>query len=151
MKKYRVRLSEAERLYLHELLSAGTHASRKLTRARILPKTDEGEAGPAWTDNQISVALEVGLRCIEQVRQRYAAGGLGAALERRPTTREYQRRLDGEQEARLIALACGDAPDGQDRWSLRLLADRMVELGYVEQVSYETVRQVLQKTTSSPG
>ena len=141
--KYRVYLSDEERASLRELLVGGVAPSRQLTRARILLKADEH--GPAWTDNQIVVALEVSDTTVAKVRRQFVREGLAAVLERRNIQREYPRCLDGVGEAHLIALACSPAPEGHAQWSLRLLAETMVELGYAEQVSYETVRRVLKK------
>lgn|SRR5512134_528235 len=147
--KYRVYLSDDERATLRELLAGGVLPTRQLTRARILLKADEN--GPAWTDNQIATALEVSGNTVAKVRRQFVSEGLSGALERHRPQRTYRRCLDGAGEAYLIALACGPAPDGHSQWTLRLLAERLVELGYVEQVSYETVRRVLKKTRSSPG
>lgn len=148
--KHTVRLSDSERRKLRRLLQAGTAPARTLTHARILLKADAGDGGPAWTDTQIRDACDVGLATIARVRRASATAGLDAALHRNPTTRQYRRALDGRQEARLVALSCGTPPEGQARWSLRLLTDRFIELeGLV--VSDETVRRVLKKTSSSHG
>jgi Homeodomain-like domain len=114
-------------------------------------KANQGEAGPSWTDAAIGAALEVNPATVARVRMRYVAAGLDAAIYRKPPVRQYRRRLDGEQEARLVALTCSAPPEGHKRWTLRLLADRLVALGVVESVSYETVRQVLKQTGSSRG
>ena len=106
---------------------------------------------PGWTDAAIGAALEVNPATVARVRMRYVAAGLDAAIYRKPPARQYRRRLDGEQEARLVALTCSAPPEGHKRWTLRLLADRLVELQVVESVSYETVRQVLKQTSSSHG
>jgi len=151
MKKYIVRLTSAQRQELQLLIATGTEAARKLLHARILLKADAGEQGPGWTDEQISEALEVSPSTLVRVRRVFAEQGLPAALNRRSLSRTRPRRLDGEQEAHLIALACSATPDGRDHWSLRLLADRLVVLDVVEEVSHETVRQVLKKTNSNPG
>jgi len=148
-KKYVVALREAERARLHTLLGRGAAPARTLTHARILLKANRGEAGPAWTDEAIAAALEVGLSTVARVRQAYATGGLDAALTRKTPEREYARRFDGEREARLIALACSEPPAGRKHWSLRLLAERLVTLAVVETVSHETVRQTLKQTRSS--
>lgn len=148
--KYSVILSEAERAHLHTLVGRGTAPARMLTHARILLKANQGEAGPGWTDAAIATALEVGLSTVARVRQRYVADGLEAALARKGPDREYRRKLDGEQEARLIALACSTPPTGRQRWTMRLLAERLVALEVVETVSHETVRQTLKQTNSSP-
>ncbi len=147
-KKYIVTLAEQERDYLRQMLSRGQERARKLTRARILLKADQG-----WTDKAIHEALDVGRSTIERTRRRFVEEGLEAGLNRRPTTRRYEHKLDGNAEAHLIALACSTPPAGRNRWSLRLLADTLVELEQVDidSVSHETVRQVLKKTNSSRG
>ncbi len=144
-KKYVVKLTTKERAGLQKLISAGKAAARKLLHARILLKADARESGPCWTDAEISEALEVSLATIGRVRQRFVEQSLIAALEHRLPRRHRMRRLDGEEEAHLIALACSAAPAGHARWTIRLLADKLVELGYVERVGRETVRQVLKK------
>lgn len=150
-KKYRVTLTPEERTELTALLQKGKAAARTLTHARILLKADQGEGGPGWKDEAIVAALDVSLSTVTRVRQAFVEVGLETALRRRPASKLRPRKLDGEQEARLITLACSEAPDGHARWTLRLLADRMVRLEYVEAVSHETVRQVLKKTNSNPG
>jgi hypothetical protein len=148
--KYPVILTEAEREHLKSLIAAGTAPARKLTHARILLKADQSPEGPGWVDEQIAEAVETSQPTVSRVRKRYFEEGLEAALNRRAPNRVYQRRLDGEQEARLIALACSEPPEGQARWSLRLLADKLVELEIAqEEVSYQTVRRILKKTNSS--
>lgn len=148
MKKYIVTLTDEEREHLGRLLCSGKSAARKLTHARILLKADANPAGgPNWQDQQISRSLDVGTATVERVRKQFVEEGLEAALERRKPRREYERRLDGADEAHLIALTCGQAPEGRDRWTMQLLADRMVALGYVEQLSRETVRRTLKKTS----
>src|SRR5512144_727074 len=127
-KQYVVALSEAERAWLHTLVGQGSAPARLLTHARILLKANRGEAGPGWTDAATAAALEVHPATVARVRRRYATLGVDAALERKAPAREYRRKLDGQQEARLIALACGAPPDGQKRWTLRLLAERLVRL-----------------------
>jgi hypothetical protein len=149
-KKYPVILTEAERVQLKSLIAAGTAPARKLTHARILLKADQSLEGPGWVDEQVADAVEVSQPTVARVRKHYFEEGLEAALNRRPPNREYQRKLDGEQEAHLIALACSEPPEGQARWSLRLLADKLVELEVVEEISYQTVRRTLKKTPSSP-
>ena len=148
-KKYPVILSEAEREQLKSLIAAGTAPARKLTHVRILLKADQSLEGPGRVDEAIADAVETSQPTVARVRKRYFEEGLEAALNRRPPNREYRRKLDGEQEARLIALACSEPPEGQARWSLRLLADRLVELEVVDEVSYQTVRRTLKKTPSS--
>jgi transposase len=149
-KKYQVSLTENERAALAHQLSAGTAPARDLTHARILLKADSGTHGPAWTDEAIAATLDTSLSTIARVRKRFAEQGLQAAVHRRPPRREYRRKLDGEQEARLIAVACSSPPDGHSRWSLRLLADRMVELTDVSTLSYQTTRRVLERNELKP-
>jgi transposase len=146
-KRYAVTLTDTEREQLKRVIAAGTEPARRLTHARILLKADQGPGGPGWVDDAIAEAVEVSQPTVSRVRKQYVERGLEAALNRRPPTREYARKLDGAQEARLIALACGQPPEGADRWSLRLLADRLVELEVVEAISHQTVRRVLKKTS----
>jgi transposase len=146
MKVYRVKLTPEERAHLHELLSKGKAAARTLTHARILLKADEGETGPCLTDDEIALDLDVNRSTVERVRVRCVEEGFEAALRPRPSRQLHPRKLDGVQEAHLIALACSPAPKGRTRWSLRLLADKLVELEVVDDISYETVRQTLKKT-----
>jgi len=152
MKKYLVTLTDEERQVLHELTSAGKAAAFKQTHARILLKADQAEGGPSWPDERIAEALDVGRATIARVRQRFVEQGLEVALGRKQ--REHPgrlRKLDGRAEARLIALACSAPPQGRKEWTMRLLADRLVELEVVDTVSDETVRRVLKKTNSSRG
>ena len=150
-KKYVVRLSAEERTLLTELISAGKAAARAQTHARILLKADQGADGPAWIDAEIATAFEVGERTVERVREAWVCEGLEAALYPKPARAHRPRRLDGEQEAHLVALACSEPPAGKKRWTLRLLADRLVELAIVDGIAPETVRATLKKTNSSPG
>lgn len=151
-KKYHVTLTPEERAELGAMVNAGTAAARKLTHARILLKADEAEGGPAWADADIAAALDVGLSTVARVRERFVEEGTAAALVARPSARVYERKLDGAAEARLTKLACSAPPDGRKRWTLQLLADRMVVLGHAEDgLSYETVRRALKKTRSSRG
>ncbi len=150
-KKYRVTLTPEERDELSALVSKGRAAARALTHARILLKTDEADSAPNWTDAAVCEALDVGLCTVMRVRERFVEEGLDAALRPRPSPQARPRKLDGHLEAQLITLACSEAPEGRSRWSLRLLADRFVQLGHVEDLSHETVRQTLKKTKSSPG
>jgi len=150
-KKYRVTLTDVERTTLHHLIASGEAAARTQTHARILLKADQTADGPCWTDVTVSDALDVSVSTVARVRERFVEEGMEAALHRRPPRREYQRLVDGECEAHLVALTCGAPPEGQKRWTLRLLADQMIELEYIEAISHETVRQVLKKTNSSRG
>ncbi len=147
--KYAVALTEAERAHLRTLIGSGTAPARMLTRARILLKADHGEGGPGWSDAAIAGALDVHPGTVQRVRRQFVAEGLATTLARKRPDRVYARALDGRQEAHLIAVACSTPPDGQGRWSLRLLADELVRLEVVEAVSYETVRRTLKKTISS--
>jgi transposase len=143
-KKYVVDLTPAERTTLEQLLQRGKSSARKLTRARILLQADD-----RLTDEEIATALEVGVATVERTRQRFVEANLEALNERpRPGG---QRKLNGKQEAHLIAVACTPAPSGQARWTLQLLAEQVVELGFAESIARETVRQVLKKTRSNPG
>ena len=150
-KKHAVRLTEDARALLQRRISAGSAPVGVQTRARILLKADERPVGPGWTDKAIAAALEVSVPSVERVRKRYAEEGLEAALARRAPRREYRRKLDGEAEAHLVALSCGPPPAGRRHWTFKLLADRIVELRFVDGISYETVRRVLKKTASSLG
>jgi transposase len=144
-KRYGVTLTAEERDELGRMISRGKADARKLAHARVLLQADASEGGPGWTDTAISEAVRVSVRTIERVRQRFVEDGLEAALLPKPSPRVYARKLDGEQEARLIALACSAPPEGKARWTLRLLAGRMVELEVVPELSHETVRQTLKK------
>jgi len=151
-KKHRVVLSGVERERLLDQIHRGRGSAQELAHARILLKADEGSDGPAWKDGQIVAGLDVSLATVERVRRRLATEGLTAAVERRPLRAHKPRRLDGVQEAQLIALACSEPPQGRAEWSLRLLAGRMVALyDELEGVSYETIRRTLKKTNSSRG
>ena len=150
-KKYVVTLTAEERDALEMMVSCGKGAARKLAHARILLKADASEGGPNWEDAAIAQALEVGRATVERVRKEFVEESLEAALERHQPRRDYRRKLDGDGEAHLIALACGQAPEGRSRWTLRLLAQRLVVLEGGETVSHETVRRVLKKTNSSLG
>lgn len=145
-KQHVVRLAPAERRQLGSLIAAGSAPARTQTHARILLKADQGAAGPGWTDAAIAAALEVSPATIGRVRARAAREGVAAALRRRRPAGPAPRKLDGGQEAHLIALACSTPPAGHARWSLRLLADRFVELAAGAPVSHELVRRTLKKT-----
>ena len=148
-KRHIVVLSQEERARLHTMIGRGVAPASVLTHARILLKANQGEAGPGWTDAAIAVAVEVNPATVARIRQQYVTTGLDAALQRKPPARQYHRRLDGEQQARLVALACSAPPQGHKRWTLRLLAQRLVALEVIESVSYETVRQALKQTGAS--
>lgn len=148
--KHTITLTGNEREALRQRIRAGGEPARALTHARILLKADSGPEGPAWTDEAIAMALDVSSSTVARVRKRFVQDGLAAAVERRTPRREYRRKLDGEQEAHLVALACSTPPEGHGRWSLRLLAARMVELAYVDTLSYQTARRVLKQNELKP-
>ena len=144
-KLYRVNLTEAEREHLLGITRRGQSSGRKVKRSLILCKADEG-----LTYQQVAEALMVGPATVGRVRQRFVEGGLKRALDDLPRPGQ-RRKLDGRQEAHLVAVACSAAPEGHTRWTLRLLADEAVKLELTDSISRETVRQVLKKTNSSPG
>jgi len=147
-KKYAVTLEDDERRQLRELIGVGRAAAYKRRHAEVLLKADAGPHGPAWTDERMAEAFGASVRSIEYLRERFVTEGLEAALGRRQRSRPpVEPRLDGRQEARLVALSCSAVPPGHCRWTLRLLADRLVELQVVDSISYETVRQALKKTS----
>jgi transposase len=150
-KRYRVTLTEAERVDLQKLVGVGKSAAKKLVRARILLLADQSEGGSSKSDPEIVEALGCGRATVERVRKQFVEEGLDAALCPKPSQRVFERKMDGKTEAHLIALACGAPPEGRSRWTLRLLSDRLVVLEHVESVSYETVRRTLKKTNLSLG
>ena len=150
-KRYRVTLTESERGDLQKLVSVGKASARKLTRARMLLLADQAAGGSAKSDPEIVEALGCGRASVERIRKQFVEEGLEAVLEPKPSQRIYERKMDGKAEAHLIALACSAAPEGRGQWTLRLLSDQMVVLGYVDSMSHETVRRVLKKTNSSRG
>ena len=146
-KKYLVTLTADEREQLNAMITAGTASAKKLAHARVLLKADQGENGLAWVDEVIAEAVEVSTDTVARVRQRFVEQGLEAALVRKKQDRPSRERvLDGSAEARLLAVACSDPPDGRAAWTLTMLADKLVELEVVESVSRESVRRVLKKT-----
>lgn len=144
-KKYIVRLSEEERKELTSLVKTGKAAAYKRQRAQILLKADANRPDGGLQDKEIAQALDVGARTVERARQRLVEKGFQQVLEREPHRRRKAPRLDGEQEAHLVALSCSKPPEGRNRWTLKLLANQMVALDYVESVCPETVRKVLKK------
>lgn len=148
-KKYVVTLEVQEREELARLVSVGRGAARKLTHARVLLMADASPGAPARPDQDIAEALSVSVKTVERVRQRFVEQGLEAALVPAKSSRVYERKLDGKQEAQLIALACSKPPAGRKRWALRLLAEQAVELEICDSLSHETVRQTLKKTRPS--
>ena len=152
MKKYIVRLSREERSTLKKLLTSGRGSGRMFTRIRIVLKADQSDEGPAWSDEKISESFDITVQTIERVRKQLVEEGLEAVLSRHPYTQKVSRKkIDGDVEAHLIALCCSDPPTGRVRWTLRLLADKVIELGYVDSISYEAVRQTLKKTNLNLG
>ena len=152
MKKYLIKLSREEQDTLKKIIASGHGPARMFTRARILLKADQGEYGPSWSDEDISSALDVTVQTIERVRKQFVEEGFDAVLSRRPYIQKVSRKkIDGNVEAHLIALSCSEPPAGHVRWTLRLLADKIVELGYVETISHEAIRQTLKKTKLSLG
>jgi len=151
MIKYKVTLSMEERQELMGVVSKGSHTSQEYRTAYILLNCDEGENGEKITGQQISRVLKVSARMIDRAKQRFIEEGFEACLGRKPQSRTKAKKADGELEAQLIALSCSKAPDGFARWSLRLLAEKVVELKYVESISHETIRKVLKKTSSNHG
>jgi hypothetical protein len=150
-KKYIVELTNEERQHLEKLTSSGKAPARTVNRAHILLKSDSSAAGPKWKYEAICAAYNVTPVTVMNVRKSFVEKGLRATLSRKKPEREYIHALDGEAEAHLIALACSAPPEGRRVWSLRLLRDRFVRLGYVESVSHETIRTTLKKMSSSPG
>jgi hypothetical protein len=142
---YKVTLTREERDDLTAIINKGTHSSQRYRSAYILLNADRGEFADRVTNEEMAKVLKVGMRTIDRIKKRFVEEGLEAALERKESERKYERKADGDVEAHLIALSCGKPPKGFARWSLRLLADKMVELNYVENISHETVRTVLKK------
>lgn len=151
-KKYVVQLTAAHRRRCVEMVRAGSAPARSITHAQVLLKADAGDDGPGWTDRAIADAFGISVVTVAKIRKTFVTEGLDAALSHyRGPGREYSCKLDGRQEAHLIALACTTPPAGRVRWSLRLLAEQMVELGYVDTISHKTVGRVLKKTTCNRG
>ena len=152
MKKYIVTLTEEERNSLTEMTSKGRHRSQKVLNALALLACDEGEYQKLRSTNEeISKVLNTSMRKIDRVKKRFVNRGLDVALNGKKSDRVYEKKADGDFEAHLIALSCSKPPEGFSQWSLRLLADRAVELKYIDSISHETVRRVLKKTNLSPG
>lgn len=151
MVKYKVTLTKEEQDELMSIVSKGSHSSQQFRTAYILLNCDEGEYGEKIYGKHICQVLKVSARMIDRVKQRFVEEGFEACLERKPLSRTKEKKADGELEAQLIALSCSEAPEGFARWSLRLLADKMVEMEYIESISHETIRRVLKKTNSNRG
>ena len=147
MVKYKVTLRESERIELTDIISKGSHNAQQYRTAYILLNCDEGKFGDRITNREICRVLKVSMRMIDRAKQRFVEEGFEACLERKPMSNTKEKKADGEMEAHLVSLSCSKPPKGFSRWSLRLLADKMVELKYVDSISHETVRRVLKKTS----
>lgn len=151
MIRYTIKLTKAEVDELQAIINKGSHTSQTFRTAYILLNCDEGDYSEKVPNKQISKVLKVGMRTIDRVKKKFIEEGFESVLERRPTRRIYETKLDGDVEAKLVTLCCSEPPKGFAKWSLRLLADKMVELNYVESISHVTVRSVLKKTNLNPG
>ena len=151
MARYKVSLTKEEHAQLQAVLSKGKHSSQLYRNACILINSDEGPYGNKLSNEQIAQVLQINNKTVERVKQRFVEEGFDACMDRKPYPKKDPKKADGDFEAHLIALSCSKAPEGYARWSLRLLADKMVELEYTDSVSHETVRQVLKKTKSNHG
>lgn len=151
MVRYTIKLTKDEVGELYSIINKGSHSSQTFRTSYILLNCDEGEYAEKVTNEQISKVLKVGMRTIDRVKKKFIDEGFEGILDRRPTSRVYETKSDGDVEAKLVALCCSEPPKGYAKWSLRLLADKMVELQYVESISHVTVRSVLKKTSLSPG
>jgi transposase len=151
VKRYRVKLTDDERVQLKKWVSTGKSAAYKRMHAQVLLLADEASAAGGHKDQDIVDALQIGTATVCRIRRRFVEHGLQAALERKPQKNRRARKLDGQGEAFLIATACSQAPPGRSAWTLRLLADRLIECEVVETISHEAVRQVLKKTHLNPG
>jgi transposase len=149
--RYTIKLTKSEVEELHIIINKGSHTSQTFRSAYILLNCDEGKYSDKVTNEQISKVLKVGMRTIDRIKKQFIEEGMEAVLERRSTTRIYEVKADGDMEAKLVTLCCSEPPKGFSKWSLRLLADRMVELNYVESISHVTVRTVLKKMNLSLG
>ena len=146
MIRYIINLTRAEVDELMGIINKGSHTSQTFRTAYILLNSDQGKYSKKVTNDQISKVLKIGMRTIDRVKKKFIEEGFEASLQRRPTTRQYEKKTDGEVEAKLVTLCCSEPPKGFAKWSLRLLAEKMVELKYVESISHVTVRSVLKKT-----
>ena|ERR1035438_5981712 len=151
MIRYKVTLTANEREQLQSVMSKGKHSSLQFRNACILLNCDEGEQGQKTSNEQVAQILQITTKTVERLKQRFIEEGFEACMDRKPYPEVKDIITDGDFEAHLVAISCSKAPDGYARWSLRMLADKMIELKYVESVSYETVRQVLKKTKLNPG
>src|SRR5215210_8608301 len=150
MINYRVTLTKEEREQPTSIVSKGYHSAQQYRVAYILLNCDQGEYGEKITNEQISSVLKISMRMIDRVKQRFVEDGFEACLDRKPRSKSKPRKADGDLEAHLVALSCSKAPEGFSRWSLRMLADKLVEMEYLESISHETIRRVLKKTNWKP-
>jgi transposase len=148
---YTIKLTKSEVEDLKAIINKGSHTSQTFRAAYVLLNCDEGKYSEKVTNEQMSKVLKIGMRTIDRIKKKFIEEGMEATLERRPTSRVYERKVDGEVEAKLVTLCCSEPPKGFAKWSLRLLADKMVELKYVESISHVKVRDVLKKTNLSLG
>lgn len=146
MIKYKVTLPKEERDQLNAIISKGYHSAQQFRTAYILLNCDEGEYGEKILNEQISGVLKISMRMIDRVKRRFVEEGFEACLDRKPISKTKPKKADGDLEAHLIALSCSKAPEGFSRWSLRMLADKLIEMEYIESISHETIRRVLKKT-----
>ena len=151
MIRYTIKLTKDEVEELNDIISKGSHTSQTFRTAYVLLNCDEGPYSEKVTNEQISKVLKIGMRTIDRVKKKFIEEGLGVCLERRPTPRIYEKIVDGDTEAKLVTLCCSDPPAGYAKWSLRLLAEKMIELKYVETISHVTIGSVLKKMNLSPG
>lgn len=151
MERYRIKLTKEEVEQLHAIIKKGSHTTQTYRAAYVLLNCDEGEYSDKVSNEMISKVLKLGMRTVDRIKKRFVEGGLEGVLERKPTTRVYDVKLDGEVEAKLVRLCCSDPPEGYARWSLRLLADKMVEMNYVSSISYVSVGNMLKKMNLSLG
>ena len=151
MIRYTIKLTKVEVDELRSIIDKGSHTSQTFRAAYILLNCDEGEYSEKVTNEQISKVLKIGMRTIDRVKKRFLEESLESVLERRPSSRIYDSKIDGDTEAKLVTLCCSNPPEGFAKWSLRLLADKMVELNYIESISHVTVRSVLKKTNLNLG
>jgi len=151
MKRYKIKLTQEEVGELMSIINKGSHTSHTFRTAYILLNCDGGDFSEKVTNEQISKILKVGMRTIDRIKKRFMEEGMEGVLERKASSRVYEKKIDGDTEAKLVQLCCSEPPAGHAKWSLRLLADRMVELEYVESISYVSVRNILKKTNLNPG
>lgn len=151
MVRYTIKLTKSEVEELQSIINKGSHSSHTYRAAYILLNADEGKYSDKVSNEQVCKVLKIGMRTIDRVKKRFIEEGMEAVLERKPTSRVYERKVDGDLEAKLVTLCCSEPPEGFAKWSLRLLADKLVELKYVDSISHVAVGNILKKTNLSPG